>query len=207
VSVRSRWLAKYNTARYWSAVWRQRYIWNPTRENKWKLEQWRQRAGYARRVLDRNRPRPTGVSSAGLELIRGFEGFRSCPYRDAVGVWTIGYGETSGIGPNTPCWSESTARLRLRSRVDRDYLAPVLKLAKAVGLELNQHEADALASFSYNLGPGVFGKGRSMGDAIRSKNRERIANSFLLYDKAGGRTLEGLTRRRRRERELFLKGR
>jgi lysozyme len=149
----------------------------------------------------------SSVSTEGLDLIRGFEGFRSEPYRDAVGVWTIGYGETAGIGPNTKPWSRSYAEQRLRARVNRDYLKPVLTLAKAVGLELKQNEADALASLAYNVGPGVFEKGRTMGDAIRSKNRARIADAFLLYDHAGGRVLEGLTRRRRRERELFLKGR
>jgi GH24 family phage-related lysozyme (muramidase) len=109
--------------------------------------------------------------------------------------------------PNTKPWSQSYAEQRLRARVNRDYLKPVLTLAKTVGLELKQNEADALASLAYNVGPGVFEKGRTMGDAIRSRNRDRIADAFLLYDHAGGRVLEGLTRRRRRERELFLKGR
>jgi lysozyme len=203
VSVRERWLGKLATARHWSAVWRQRYVANPTRHNKWKLEQWRSRQRYAQRVVDRHTP-VTGISNKGMELIQGFEGFRSCPYRDPVGVWTIGYGETAGIGPHTPCWTQQTAANRLRARVDRDYLAPVLKLTRAVGLDLKQNEADALASLVYNVGPGVLGKGKTMGDAIRSRNREQIANSFLLYDHAGGRTLEGLTRRRRRERQLFL---
>jgi len=203
MNVRERWLGKLATARHWSAVWRTRYIANPTRHNKWKLEQWRSRAKYAQRVIDRHTP-VTGVSQKGLDLIKGFEGFRSCPYRDPVGAWTIGFGETAGVGPHTPCWTLQTAEGRLRARVDRDYLAPVLKLSKAVGLDLRQNEADALASLVYNVGPGVLDKGRSMGEAIRARNRDQIANSFLLYDQAGGRRLEGLTRRRRRERQLFL---
>jgi len=119
-------------------------------------------------------------------------------------VWTIGYGETVGVGPHTPCWTQKAAAERLRTRVNRDYLAPVLKLTRAVGMDLKQNEADALASLVYNVGPGVLNKGKSVGDAIRARNRTQIANSFLLYDHAGGRTLEGLTRRRRRERQLFL---
>jgi lysozyme len=206
VSTRANWLGKLGTARHWAAVWRQRYVWNPTRHNRWKLEQWRNRQAYAQRVVDRHSP-VSSVSTEGLDLIRRFEGFRSEPYRDTVGVWTIGYGETAGIGPNTKPWSQSYAEQRLRARVNRDYLKPVLTLAKAVGLELRQNEADALANLAYNVGPGVFEKGRTMGDAIRSRNRDRIADAFLLYDHAGGRVLEGLTRRRRRERELFLKGR
>lgn len=203
MNVRERWVGKAATARHWAAVWRRRYIANPTRHNKWKLEQWRSREKYAQRVVDRHTP-VAGVSGKGLDLIKGFEGFRSCPYRDAVGVWTIGYGETAGIGPRTPCWTQQAAERRLEARVDRDYMKPVLTLAKAVGLDLKQNEADALASLVYNVGPGVLNKGKTMGDAIRARNREQIANSFLLYDHAGGRTLEGLTRRRRRERQLFL---
>jgi len=203
MSVRERWVKKAATARYWAAIWRQRYLWNPTRHNKWKLEQWRSRERYADRVVERHTP-VSSVSPRGMALIEGFEGFRSCPYKDVVGVWTIGYGETSGIGANTPCWSRETAERRLRARVNRDYLAPVLRLADAVGMDLKQHEADALASLVYNVGPGVLNKGKTMGDAIRSRNRNQIANSFLVYDHAGGKRLEGLTRRRRRERQLFL---
>ena len=135
MSVRSRWLGKLNTARHWAAVWRTRYIANPTRHNKWKLEQWRSRQHEAERVLARHPADVSHVSGAGLDLIREFEGYRACPYRDAVGVWTIGYGETAGIGPRTPCWTEAKARQRLRERVDRDYLAPVLSHAHAVGLD------------------------------------------------------------------------
>jgi len=187
-------------------VWRQRYVANPTRHNKWKLEQWRSRERYAQRVVERHSP-ASSVSNMGLALIQNFEGFRSCPYRDAVGVWTIGYGETAGIGPHTPCWSQETARNRLRSRVNRDYAKPVLTLAKAVGLRLSQPQLDALASGTYNLGPGWLGRGKTMGNAIRSKDRQRIADAFMAYTHAGGRELPGLVTRRRRERELFLKGR
>jgi len=203
VSVRERWLGKAATARHWTAVWRRRYMANPTRHAKWKLEQWRSKEAYAERVVARH-TMPVGISDKGLELIKGFEGFRSCPYRDAVGVWTIGYGETAGIGPRTPCWSREAAEKRLRSRVNRDYMKPVLNAAEAAKLRLTQNEADALASLVYNVGPGVLSKGRTMGDALRSRNRNQIANSFLVYDHAGGRRLEGLTRRRRRERQLFL---
>lgn len=158
---------------------------------------------YAEKVVERHRNLDS-VTPRGLALIAGFEGFRSNPYRDAVGVWTIGYGETRGIGPNTKPWSRAFALQQLRIRVDRDYLAPVLKVAKSVGLELRPNESDALASLVYNLGPGILEPQRTMGAALRSKNRRAIANAFLVYDKAGGRTLPGLTRRRRAERALFL---
>lgn len=145
------------------------------------------------------------VSKAGLALVAGFEGFRSCPYRDAVGVWTIGYGETRGIGSGSKCISRDTALGMLRKRLNNDYLAPVLRTARAARFPLTQNQADALASLVYNLGPGILSSGSTMGDAIRSKNRMRIADAFLVYDHAGGHVLPGLTRRRKAERALFLR--
>lgn len=143
------------------------------------------------------------VSAAGLALIKGFEGFRSKPYRDAVGVWTIGYGETRGVGPNSAPISEATAAKQLERRINEDYAPPIRKL----GLPLNQHQFDALCSFVYNLGPGYLASGHSLGDALRAGHMRAAADSILLYDKAGQppRPLAGLTRRRREERALFLK--
>lgn len=151
--------------------------------------------------------RVTGVSDRGARLVAAFEGFRGRPYRDPVGVWTIGYGETQGVNASTGPWTEWYARRRLRQRLDRDYLPPVLATAKAAGLVLKQHEADALASLVYNLGPGILRKGSTMGDALRSRNRSRIADAFLVYTRAGGQVLPGLVRRRNAERHLFLTGR
>jgi lysozyme len=161
----------------------------------------------ARRVLARH-SEVTQVSAEGLAFIAGFEGFRSHPYRDAVGVWTVGYGETRGIGPGTRPWTREYALGRLKVRVNHDYLEPVLRVARSVGLDLASHEADALASLVYNLGPGILDPGHTMGDAVRSNSRARIANAFLVYDKAGSppRALAGLTRRRQAERHLFLNG-
>lgn len=202
-TVRSRWLKKYNTARGYADKARARYIARPTKANKTKLLTWRERVASARRVLARHSTTTT-VSQAGTALVAAFEGFRSWPYRDAVGVWTIGYGETRGIGPGTSPWTEPYARAQLKRRLNRDYLAPVLKVDRALGLNLKQRELDALASLVYNLGPGILGPGYTMGSALRSKSRSRIANAFLRYNKAGGRTLPGLVRRRNAERRVFL---
>jgi lysozyme len=147
------------------------------------------------------------ISPAGTHLIASFEGFRSKPYRDAVGVWTIGYGHTAGVTASSKPLTEPQALALLRRDLNRRYAPPVAKTAKAIGLRLNQHQFDALVSAVYNLGPGILDRGRTLGDALRSKNRHRIADAFLVYDKAGSppRALPGLTRRRRAERDLFLK--
>lgn len=58
---------------------------------------------------------------------------------------------------------------------------------------------------AYNLGQGIFARGRTMGDAIASRDHRRIADAFLVYHKAGGLVLPGLARRRRAERALYLR--
>lgn len=145
------------------------------------------------------------VSANGIALVARFEGFRSCPYRDPVGVWTVGYGETRGVGPRTPCWSQDTALKALGARLSRDYGAAVERAAKRYGLELNQNEFDALASLVYNLGPGILDPGKSMGEAMRRRSRSAMAAAFGVYVFAGGRRFLGLVRRRAAEVALFRK--
>ncbi|MCK9250028.1 MAG: lysozyme [Solirubrobacteraceae bacterium] len=151
------------------------------------------------------------ISQRGLDLIVEFEGFpaNGAPYRDPVGIWTIGFGTTRingrAVTSSTPRLKKSAALALLRRQLDERYEPPVRSVAKRLGL--NQHEYDALVSFAYNLGPGAVEGVRgfeTMGRALSSGSRRRIADAFLLYDKAGGRALAGLTRRRRAERELFL---
>lgn len=142
--------------------------------------------------------RPTRLSRKGAKFIAGFEGFSARPYRDAVGVLTQGYGHTgSGIGGT---WSQAKALRVLRRDADE-----VAKVVRALPIHLNQHQFDALVSFGFNLGTGYFSPGHTMGDAIRSKSRQAIANAFLVYDEAGGHVLPGLARRRLAEKHLFLR--
>jgi len=140
------------------------------------------------------------LSSKGAKLIEGFEGFRSCPYRDAVGVWTIGYGSTKGVGPHTKCVSQKQAEERLIREVTATYGAAVDRL----GVPLNQSQYDALCSFVYNVGPGGIASNTGVGRALRARDYKRAADELLKWDKAGGRALPGLTRRRKAERALFL---
>jgi lysozyme len=145
----------------------------------------------------------SGVSAAGVELVARFEGFRSHPYRDAVGVWTIGYGETRGIGPHTPPITEARAKALLRERLDRDYLPAVLNAWGGDG-DLPQPAKDGFASFVYNVGPGGVGPGTTVGKRLRAGDLRGAADAILVWDKAGGRVLTGLHNRRVAERRVIL---
>lgn len=142
------------------------------------------------------------ISDNGLNLIKKFEGCRLTAYQDAVGVWTIGYGTTNADKAITGISirqglriSQETADEWLRQSVDKKY-GP--KVDKYSAYNWTQPEFDALVSFAYNIGSidGLTAKG--------TRTRSEIAAKILEYNKAGGKVLSGLIRRRQEERKLFL---
>ena len=144
------------------------------------------------------------VSKTGINLIKEFEGCRLTAYRDEVGVLTIGYGITNAdksvTGTSIKAGmkiSQSTAEEWLEASLNRKYLPLVMKYDTRYGW--NQNELDALVSFAYNIGS------IDQLTANGSRSRATIAAKMLEYVKAGGVTYNGLVRRRKAERELFLK--
>lgn len=153
----------------------------------------------ARRLKQLAPQEATSVSDAGARFIGDFEGYRGYPYQDVVGVWTIGYGHTEGVNRNSKHITQAEATALLRSDLNHEYAPPVV----ALPMKFTQNQLDALVSFVYNLGPGVLND-TTLRNALRAQDRNAIGNALLLYDHAGGRALEGLTRRRQAERKLFL---
>lgn len=139
-------------------------------------------------------------SKRGAALVMEFEGFSARPYRDSVGVWTIGYGSTAGVGPHSPPVTKAQAQARLMREVDAQYGAAINSLR----LPLNCNQFDALVSFVYNVGVGGVAPSTHVGRSLRAREWRHAADALLAWDKAGGRPLAGLTRRRHAERALFL---
>lgn len=176
-----------------------------TREHKWAqlLNKARERVKHRDQQIA-EKTRVDGVSAAGVEFVARFEGFRDRVYLDAVGVPTIGYGETDRkviAEFRNKAMSREYALDLLKRRLNGTYAAPV----RALKIPLSQPQFDALTSLSYNLGPAILGPDHTIGQALRRRDMRAAADAFLLYDRAGGQRLEGLTRRRREERALFLK--
>ena len=142
--------------------------------------------------------------AAAIALIKEFEGFPfgGRPYRDAVGVWTIGYGHTAGVGPDSRRLTERQA-----SQLLEEDLESYLRVIEALPIadELDDNQVAATLSFIYNLGPGAISHDTGIGRALRNRQWQRAADEMLRWDRAGGRVLPGLTRRRRAERALFLR--
>lgn len=143
---------------------------------------------------------PAPALALALRLIRAFEGCRLHAYRDMVGVWTIGWGETLGVRPGLT-WTGQQADAALHRRVAQFQLA-VLRRCPALHLAPPARLA-ACTSLAYNIGVGAFGAS-SVRRHIQRREWTAAAASFLLWNKAGGAVAPGLTRRRHAERALFL---
>lgn len=143
------------------------------------------------------------TSEKGIALIKQFEGCKLTAYQDSVGVWTIGYGWTHPVD-GKPIRAGMTIKQETAERLLKtglvSYESDVSRLVK-VGL--TQGQFDALVSFTYNLGA----RSLSTSTLLRKLNAgdyAGAADEFLRWNKAGGKVLNGLTRRREAERALFL---
>jgi len=147
----------------------------------------------------------------GLALIKEFEGCKLSAYQCPAGVWTIGIGSTH-YGDGTPVTKSRTlpsegAALALLAATIGKYE----KAVNDVGVELTQNEFDACVCLAYNIGVGdkIVGKGGFCNSTLvkmlkAGDDKAEIAKQFLRWDKAGGKSLAGLTRRRKAEMDLFL---
>ena len=141
----------------------------------------------------------------GLKLIMGFEGLSLVPYLCSAKVPTIGYGSTfypSGKKvtlQDTPINLES-AKLMLKETANI-FATQVNLLVKT---KLTQNQFNALVSFAFNLGSQAFSKSTLLKKVNVNPNDVTITNEFLKWNKAGGKELSGLTKRRTIEAKLYF---
>ena len=145
------------------------------------------------------------ISNKGLELIKEFEGFSANAYLCPAKIPTIGYGNTFWedgrkvrIGEQI---SKSKALELLEFVANKDFADKIFPLIK---VQINQNQFDAMVSLAYNIGVGAFSNSTLL-KRVNAKDFLGAANEFLKWDKSNGKPLSGLTRRRQREKELFLR--
>ena len=144
------------------------------------------------------------VSTAGINLICSFEGLRLNAYDDGVGVWTIRYGTT--IYPNGIKVKRGDTCTTEQAKV---YMAHDLKkfesaVNTAVVVPINQNQFDALVSLAYNIGIKAF-KNSTLLKKLNVGDIRGAAAQFDVWNKAGGKVMQGLVNRRAVERKLFEK--
>lgn len=135
------------------------------------------------------------ISTTGLNLIKSFEGCRLTAYKCPAGVWTIGYGHTGNVKSGQKI-TQAKADAYLKSDLDK-FEKHVMSYDKKYNW--NQNEFDALVSFAYNVGNIT----RLTNGGKRTK--KQISERITFYNKANGKVLAGLTRRRQAEKALFDK--
>lgn len=137
------------------------------------------------------------IGTKGLDLIKFFEGLELNAYKCAAGVWTIGYGHTKGVQEGDSI-SEEQANEMLAEEL-KEYENYINTL---VTVELNQDQFDAMVSWVYNLGGGNL-KASTLLKVLNAGDYDGVPAQMMRWNKAGGKVLEGLTKRRQAEADLF----
>lgn len=135
-----------------------------------------------------------------VKLVKAFEGCRLHAYRDAVGIWTIGYGETLGVTEGM-VWTQEQADATLRTRL-MSFMRAVYQKCPALYLE-PPTRAVACTSLAYNIGVGAFGAS-SVKRKTAAHEFDAAAAAFMLWRFAKGKELAGLRTRRQSESTVYL---
>jgi len=141
----------------------------------------------------------TTSSRAGLGLIKTFEGCKLTAYLCPAGVWTIGWGRTTNVKRGDTC-----TQAQADAWLEQEYDAFERKVRSLVKVPLTANQMGALVSLAYNVGMGALGSSTLL-RLLNAGQYDAAAKQFARWNKAGGRVLAGLTRRRAAEAASFAK--
>jgi lysozyme len=146
------------------------------------------------------------TKSKAAEIIAIFEGKENEAYQDQGKVWTVGYGNTWNRDENRPVRqgdkiSDAKALEWLKLAV-KDIQDDIVKLVK---VPINQNQKDSITSLAYNIGRGAFAKSTLLRLLNQGAPKIQVADQFLRWNKVKSVVIPGLTKRREKERQLFLK--
>lgn len=137
------------------------------------------------------------ISSDAIALIKHFEGCKLKSYKCPAGVWTIGYGHTSGVKDG-----QTITQAQADHYLAIDIQPIEQQIRSYVTAPLKQHQLDALACFVFNVGIGNFATS-TLRKLINAHDYDGAALQFGKWTKADGKDLPGLITRRAAERALF----
>lgn len=144
------------------------------------------------------------VSKDGLNLIKKFEGLRLNAYLDSAGIPTIGFGTTKypdgvkvKLGDKI---TEERALDLLQNHIQEEVIPYIDSLVK---VPLNQSQVDALCSLIYNIGGNAFKSSTVLRKINSNALITEVETAWKLWNKAGGKVLQGLISRRLAEIKLY----
>lgn len=139
------------------------------------------------------------TNKAGVDLIKHFEGFRADAYLCPADVWTIGYGHTGGVKHYQKVTKEEAEQLLREDLSDAE-----AAVVRYITVSLTDNQFSALTSFTFNLGAGNL-KSSTLRRKLNAGQYDAVPSELARWVKSGGRTLQGLVRRRAAEGELFMR--
>ena len=137
------------------------------------------------------------ISAEGKELIKKFEGCELESYRCSADVSTIGYGHTKDVSDGDNCTQDEADQMLTDDLEEFEGYVD-----KLVTVDLEQNQFDALVAWTFNLGPKNL-KSSTMLKELNAGNYEKVPSEMKRWNKAGGKTLDGLIRRREAESLLW----
>lgn len=135
------------------------------------------------------------INQKGLNLLKQFEGCRLQSYKDIGGIWTIGYGETGPTITGGMFINLEQAELMLKKSLEKFY-----QLDHYLSEDVNDNQYSALVCLAYNIGLRAL---KTSTLIKKINNKEKPDKEWLQFNHVNGKVIDGLTRRRKAELELF----
>jgi lysozyme len=148
------------------------------------------------------------LNQKGLDLIKSHEGLRLEAYPDPAtnsDPWTIGYGHTSAAGEPKVRKGMKISRQEAEDILKKDLATFERHVRSCLKVNLNDNQFSALVSFCFNVGPNNFSKSGVL-KAVNAGQLDLVPARLMLWNKAAGKVMRGLTRRRAEEGDLFMLG-
>lgn len=151
---------------------------------------------------------------AAISVIKPFEGCKLTAYKCPAGLWTIGYGSTYYEDGSPIKRGDTITALRAETLLVHTVTEFDNGVRRLVKSAINDNQRGALISFAFNVGLDIDADfiAEGLGDSTLLKlvnanpNDPAIRAEFLKWNKAEGKVLNGLTRRRKAEADLYFKG-
>lgn len=144
------------------------------------------------------------ISSKLRELVKHFEGCKLTSYVCSAGHNTIGYGNTfyeNGVKVKP---GDKITQQRAEELLDVILIKFVQQTNELIKSNVNQNQRDALTDFAYNCGVGNLRSSTLLKKVNADPNDKTIRDEFMKWNKGGGKVLNGLTRRREAEANLYF---
>lgn len=152
------------------------------------------------------------IDDAGYEFIKRWEGVRNKAYRDSAGIPTIGIGFIRyKVGARAQ--ERAGTRVQMQDYLTDDEIKAEFTVqiaayedavAEAVKVALTQSQVNALVSLCYNIGANAF-KGSTVVRLLNQRKYQAACTAIGMWNKAGGRVVQGLVNRRKAEQVLFFR--